>query len=131
MTHAVAHASSLAAATEEQLKLLEMQRQLERDPHGAPPTAAARFRFIDAPLNEAMYTCVTYGQSAAAEKLRAEFRVPDRRWWVLKLKGLARGCDWSMLRELRSAPRSPVGFKDAERALLEQLLTWRGFPAWS
>lgn len=61
--------SSLAKATEDQLKLLDTQRQLERatksfaDPPGAPPEIAQCFRFVDTPLNETIYKCADEGNA--------------------------------------------------------------------
>jgi hypothetical protein len=38
-----------------------------------------------------------YGQAKAAERLRVEFRVPDKRWWRLKTRGLAHAQQWDTL----------------------------------
>ena len=55
-----------------------------------------------------------------AERLRADFRVPDKRWWRLKLRGLAHARDWAALWQLGSARRSPIGFKPFADACIEQ-----------
>jgi hypothetical protein len=116
----------LAKATEEQLKLLDAQRQLERgtrglsSPQGAPVALAARFRFLDTPLNETICKCFAYGQTTAAERLRSECKVPEKRWWHLKLKGLAQARNWSALWELGSARRSPIGFQKFVEACVAQ-----------
>jgi len=118
--------ATLARATEDQLKLLDAQRQLEKDtqgaspPPGAPPPLAQRYRFIDTPLNETIYRCFAYGQSATAERLRSDLKVPEKRWWRLKLKGLAHARAWASLWELGSARRSPIGFKPFADACIEQ-----------
>ena len=118
--------AALARATDEQIKLLDAQRQLERDtrgkppPPGAPPAIAQRYRFIDASLNETIYKCFAYGQAATAERLRSDAKVPDKRWWRLKLKGLAHARNWGGLWELGSARRSPIGFKPFADACIAQ-----------
>ncbi len=123
------HAGSLphlAKATEEQLKLLDAQRQLERDtkgappPPGAPPAVAVKYKFLDAPLNETIYKCFAYGQPAAAERLKNTFKIPEKRWWRLKLSGLSHARNWSALWELGSARRSPIGFQPFVEACLAQ-----------
>ena len=75
--------SQLAKATDEQLRLLEAQRVLEREtrgrppPPGAPKPSPSRHRFVDTPLNETVYKCFCYGLSAAADKLRSDFKAPS------------------------------------------------------
>ena len=122
--------AALARSTEEQLKLLDAQRQLERDskgkppPPGAPPPIGERFRFVDTPLNETIYKAFAYGHAATAERLRSELKngsaIPEKRWWRLKLKGLSHARNWSALWELGSARRSPIGFKPFADACIEQ-----------
>ena len=124
--HSAANLPQLAKATEEQLKLLDVQRQLERDtrgvapPPGAPPAVAMRFKFIDTPLNETLYKCLAYGQAAVAERLRVDCKVPERRWWRLKITGLSHARNWPALFELGSARRSPIGFKPFVDACIAQ-----------
>lgn len=118
--------AALAKATEEQLKLLDTQRQLERatkglpPPPGAPPAVAVRFRFIDTSLNETLYKCYAYGQVAAGEKLRSDLKVPEKRCWRLKLRGLAHARNWEGLWELGTARRSPIGVMPFVDACVEQ-----------
>jgi hypothetical protein len=121
------HCAALAKATEDQLKLLDAQRQLERDTHGMPPPQGAppppggeKYRFIDQTANETVYRCFAYGQSATAERLRKELNIPEKRWWRLKLRGLAHARNWAALWELGSARRSPIGFKPFADACIEQ-----------
>ena len=112
-----ANALHLAKMSEEQVKLLDVQRQFERDtrgqppPHGVPPAVAARFIFIDTTLNETLSNCFAHGKPAEAERLRVDCKVPDRRWFRLKMKGLSQARNWPALSELGSARRLPTGFK--------------------
>merc|ERR1719456_1022826 len=89
-------------------------------PPGAPPWAVHRFRFIDIPLNETIYRCFAYGQSTAAERLRADFHVPERRWWRLKIKGLGHARNFEALRVLSLTARSPIGFMLFVEVCMEQ-----------
>jgi hypothetical protein len=138
--------AGLARQTEEQLKLLDAQRQLEHSskgrppPPGMPPAIAERFRFIDTSLNETLYRAFAYGLGATADRLRTELKsgphpIPDRRWWRLKLRGLAHARDWPALWELGNSggalggsaiggvlgkAKSPIGFKPFADACIEQ-----------
>ena len=112
--------------SQEQLKLLDIQRQLEQDtygacrPPGAPHAVATRYKFIDATLNETVCKCFAYGQGAAAGRLRTECRLPERRWWQLKLKGLSHAQHWTALAEFASVRRSPIGFRPFVDACMAQ-----------
>ena len=133
--------AALARATEEQLKLLDAQRQLEHNtkgrppPPGMPPAIAERFRFVDTSLNETIYRAFAYGFGATADRLRAELKsgpnpIPERRWWRLKLKGLSHARDWGAMWELANSgsaiggvmgkAKSPIGFKPFAEACIEQ-----------
>jgi len=121
------HHPNLARGTEEQLKLLDAQRHLERtckglaEPSGAPPPIAKRFRFVDTPLNETVYKCFAFGQAAAGERLKTECKIPEKRWWTLKLRGLSHARDWAAVAEMAaSARRSPIGWRPFVDACIEQ-----------
>ena len=101
---------------------LERETRAAAPPPGLPPqhSIGARHRFVDRPLNETIYLCFAYGQGATAERLRTELKVPERRWWRLKLKGLAYAHAWGTLwADLGSSRRSPIGFKPFADACLE------------
>ena len=113
-----AQCAMLAQATTEQIELLQAQRQLEADTQGKLPAGA--WRFVDTPLNETLHRCFCYGQTAAAERLRAEFHVPDKRWWRLKTRGLAHAHAWGALWDFSNAKRSPVGLGPFMEACVAQ-----------
>ncbi len=123
-----AQCAFLAKSVDEQLKLLDAQRSLEQEAKDAPPppgmpaaAAAGPHKFIDTPLNETIYRCFAYGKPEHAERLKAELKLPERRWWRLKLKGLAHARDWERLwAELGSSRKSPIGFKPFADACVEQ-----------
>jgi len=122
-TGASHHAALMAHATGEQLRLLTAQLNLERETAGAPPPPAAaalapgRWRFVDLPLNETLFRCFVYGQAPYAERLRLELRVPERRWWRIKVRGLAQLRDWPALwlfyNSARRPPLSAAAFAEA------------------
>lgn len=63
-------ASSLSQATEDQMRLLRLQRRLEDELGG---------RFVDLSLHDTVTTLVLGGHSKRAEQLARDFRIPDKR----------------------------------------------------
>jgi len=123
-----------------QLRLLEAQRVLEREtaaaehkaaaqtsasaPASAPASAsvsasAPRFRFVDLPLNATVLRCFSCGLSEQAEALRVEFRVPEKRWWRLKLAGLSQAHAWEELWRFSQARRAPISLRLFAEACIE------------
>lgn len=131
------YSQQLARATREQLRLLELQKQLEQStknakrPPGSPTGSSGgaagnncdsneRFLFVDQPLNETVCRCFWYGHDATAEQLLVEFKIPERRWLRLKLKGLARAHRWEALWQMSQAKRLPVPLETFAEACANQ-----------
>ncbi|KAJ2550540.1 Vacuolar protein [Coemansia sp. RSA 1933] len=93
-----------ARALDIHIRLLHAQRQLEAD---MPET-----RFAGLPLNTTIARCLESGNYSRAAKLRADFKVPDRRFYWIKLRALVQRRDWAELARLASASRkSPIGYR--------------------
>lgn len=60
--------------TEEQVRLLGFQAALEKEEGGRPGT-------VGLSLNETIRQCFIKGNVKKAEKLRGDFKVPDKRYW--------------------------------------------------
>lgn len=60
-----------ATLCEEQLKLLKYQRTLEEKFHR---------EFVNGSLQDTLVNLLALGEVKLADKLRAEYKVPDRRW---------------------------------------------------
>ena len=53
-----------------------------------------------------------------AAKLQARFKVPDKRFWQVKVKALAASGQWDELRKFANERKSPVGYQPfAERCI--------------
>lgn len=72
-------ASSPSQATEDQMRLLRLQRRLEDELGG---------RFLDLSLHDTVTTLILGGHNKRAEQLARDFRIPDKRWVR------AAGCRW-------------------------------------
>jgi len=90
-----------AKATEDQMRLLRLQRRLE-DELGS--------HFVDLSLHDTVTTLVLGGHSKRAEQLARDFRIPDKRLWWLKLTALADLEDWEELEKFSKSKKSPIGY---------------------
>ncbi|PIA17177.1 vacuolar sorting-associated protein, partial [Coemansia reversa NRRL 1564] len=88
---------------EAQIKLLEIQRQLDRDSSGDS--------FIGLTLNQTIARCLREGNYTRANKLRGDFNIPEVRFYWIKLRALVQRRDWSELARLANARKSPIGYR--------------------
>lgn len=58
-------------ATEDQMRLLRLQRRLEDELGG---------QFLDLSLHDTVTTLILGGHNKRAEQLARDFRIPDKRW---------------------------------------------------
>lgn len=75
--------------------------------------------FMDMPLSDTIYQCVLLGDLKAAEQLRKEFKVPDKRFYWLKVRALAESKSWLELDRFSKARKSPIGYEPFFDACLE------------
>ena len=67
--------------------------------------------FVGLSLNETIRQCLVQNWPKKAEKLRSEWKVPDKRWWYLKLKALTEIRDWEQLDHFAKSKKPPIGFE--------------------
>jgi len=91
-------------AMDEASKLLKVQETLEKD--FGPG-------FVGTALNATLYKLVRLGGLKRAQKLAAsaDFKVPERVFWWLKLRALVAKRDWTELEEIAKAKKSPIGWE--------------------
>ncbi|KAJ2008102.1 Vacuolar protein [Coemansia thaxteri] len=92
-----------AAAIDSHIRLAKFQSQLEADSPGEV--------YIGLPLNETLAKCFLQGNYAKASKLRVDFKVPERRYYWIKLHALVVRRDWTELARLANAKTSPIGYR--------------------
>uniref|UniRef100_A0A8C6SSQ0 Vacuolar protein sorting-associated protein 16 homolog n=1 Tax=Neogobius melanostomus TaxID=47308 RepID=A0A8C6SSQ0_9GOBI len=90
-----------AKATEEEMKLLKFQRKLDEE-KGAGLQGLS--------LQDTMEALLNLGLHKHAEQLCRDFRVPDKRFWWLKLRALAEKQDWDELDKFSRSKKSPIGY---------------------
>mmetsp|Transcript_2610 Transcript_2610/g.3810 ORF Transcript_2610/g.3810 Transcript_2610/m.3810 type:complete len:873 (+) Transcript_2610:103-2721(+) len=91
-----------AKACDDQIKLLILQRGLE---------ASLGTKLIDCSLSETLYRIIALGHFKRAAKIKSEFKLPDKRFWWIKIKALAQTQNWEELATFAKEKRSPVGYK--------------------
>uniref|UniRef100_A0A8C1HY65 Vacuolar protein sorting-associated protein 16 homolog n=1 Tax=Cyprinus carpio carpio TaxID=630221 RepID=A0A8C1HY65_CYPCA len=90
-----------AKTTEDEMRLLRFQRKLEEEKGE---------QLVGFSLHDTMTTLLSVGLHKHAEQLYKDFRVPDKRFWWLKLKALAEKEDWEELEKFGKTKKSPVGY---------------------
>ncbi|GAA5861643.1 hypothetical protein JCM3774_002656 [Rhodotorula dairenensis] len=94
-----------AKMVEDQIRLLVMQQQLEQE-----STAPGR-QFVGLSVNATIRQCLLAGLDKKADKARSEFKVPDKRFWYIKLRALVALRDWDALDSFARSKKSPIGYE--------------------
>nr|DBA20146.1 TPA: hypothetical protein GDO54_015871 [Pyxicephalus adspersus] len=87
--------------TEDQIKLLRIQRTLQ-EKIDKP--------YLDYSLQETIYNLILDNMQKKAEQLYKEFKIPEKRYWWLKLTALAEKEDWIELENFSKSKKSPIGY---------------------
>ncbi|KAG1736151.1 Vps16, C-terminal region-domain-containing protein [Suillus paluster] len=96
----------------ESVRLLALQQQFEKDSDG-------KVKFFGQSVSETIRTCVLNGMSKKADRVKSEFKVPDKRFWYLKLHALTAMRDFDALDAFARSKRSPIGYEAFVRHLVE------------
>jgi hypothetical protein len=89
-----------AKAADEQIRLLNLHIQLERD---------TGYSFTGLSISESIGQCLTLGHANRAGKMQKDFKVPDRRFWWIKVKALVATRNWEGLDSFcRATPKFDV-----------------------
>ncbi|XP_061909972.1 vacuolar protein sorting-associated protein 16 homolog [Entelurus aequoreus] len=90
-----------AKATEDEMRLLRFQKKLD-DEKGAG--------LLGMSLQATMETLLVLGLYKQTDQLYRDFKVPDKRYWWLKLKALAEKEEWDELEKFSKSKKSPIGY---------------------
>ncbi|KAL7272754.1 Vacuolar protein sorting-associated protein 16 [Rhizina undulata] len=92
-----------AKSLEDATKLLHMQETFEKD---------TQERFMGVSVNETVFKLIRMGLSSRANKVKNEFKIPDKRFWWLKLRALVAKRDWGEIEEWGGkTKKSPIGWE--------------------
>lgn len=62
-------------------------------------------------LNETLLRLIKTGYGKRAVKIQSDFKVPEKTWWWLRLRGLVAKRDWGEIEEVSKQRRSPIGWE--------------------
>ncbi|KAF8186996.1 Vps16, C-terminal region-domain-containing protein [Mycena galopus ATCC 62051] len=97
---------------DESARLLTLQQQLEKDTDG-------KTVYFGLSVNETIRTLVVNGLSKRADKVKSDFKVPDKRFWYVKMAALISTGDFEGLDTFSKSKRSPIGYEPFVRSLVE------------
>ncbi|KPV75550.1 uncharacterized protein RHOBADRAFT_26893 [Rhodotorula graminis WP1] len=101
-----------AKMVDDHVRLLVAQESLEQDAPVASSSSPATVKtFVGLSLSETLRQCLLAGMDKRADKLRAEFKVPDKRYWYLKLRALISLRSWDALDAFARSKKSPIGYE--------------------
>ncbi|KAJ3889966.1 Vps16, N-terminal region-domain-containing protein [Lentinula edodes] len=102
-----------AKMMDEYSRLLTLQQQLEAEADG-------KVAFFGQSVNETIRTCIISGMLKRADKVKSDFKVPDKRFWYTKLYALTEVRDFEGLDAFSKSKRSPIGYESFVRHLVEK-----------
>ncbi|KAI1280493.1 Vacuolar protein sorting-associated protein 16 -like protein [Halotydeus destructor] len=91
-----------ASQAEEELKLLTYQERLKQ---------SIRLECVGDSVQKTMEKLLTAKQYKLAEDLKKEFKVPDKRFWWLKVTTLVNESEWIELEKFSKTKKPPIGFE--------------------
>ncbi|KAK8870008.1 hypothetical protein IAR55_000578 [Kwoniella newhampshirensis] len=93
-----------AKMTEDAQRLLTLQQTYERELDN-------KFTFSGLSVDQFIHRLLIEGFAKRAERVRSDWKVPDKRWWWIKLKALAELRDWEGLEGFAKSKKSPIGYE--------------------
>jgi len=75
---------------------------------------------VDNTLNDTVYELIVQGHSKRVARIKSDFKIPDRRFWWIKIKALAQIRDWASLENFSKEKKSPIGYAPFAQICIEQ-----------
>eukprot|EP00158_Paraphelidium_tribonemae_P006784 Partr_v1_DN27971_c0_g1_i2_m11137 putative vacuolar protein sorting len=99
----------ISKIVDESIHLLALQRQF---------TAECKQPFLDLTLNQTVKKLLILNRESACMRLKNDFKIPERRWWFLKVEAYSDARDFDNLEKLARSKRSPIGYEPFVRACM-------------
>ncbi|WVR04982.1 hypothetical protein IAU60_001994 [Kwoniella sp. DSM 27419] len=93
-----------AKMVEDAHRLLTLQQSFERE-------LDHKFSFSGLSVNAFAHRLLIEGFGKRAERIRSDWKIPDKRWWWIKLRALAERKDWEGLEAFAKSKKSPIGYE--------------------
>lgn len=88
-------------ATDEQLRLVRQQGLLEEESDRS---------FVETSLHDSLRNLLMLNNVKKADSIRKEFKVSEKRWWLLRISTLSELSQFSELEAFSKSKKSPVGY---------------------
>ncbi|XP_064535512.1 vacuolar protein sorting-associated protein 16 homolog [Drosophila montana] len=102
-----------AKLCEETSRMLKLQKTLFNYHNGAVALNGLS-------IHDTMLQLLNVGELKEAEKIKSEFKVPDRRFWWLRILSLAEKFNWVELENFSKKKKSPIGYEPFVEVCLHQ-----------
>ncbi|CAG9822683.1 unnamed protein product [Phaedon cochleariae] len=86
------------------IKTIRFQREVEEKVPGA------KNKFIGKSIHDTCKILLEMKETKLAEKFRNDFKIPDKRYWWLKISSLAKQKEWIELEKFSKVKKSPIGY---------------------
>lgn len=110
------HNLPLSQTIDDSARLLTFQETFSRDIPSLSST------IMGASLNTTIFTLLRHSHASRAATLRSHFKVPDKRWWMLRLRALVARRDWPEIEDWVNKTgkkgKSPIGWEPFVREIL-------------
>ncbi|XP_018576701.1 vacuolar protein sorting-associated protein 16 homolog isoform X1 [Anoplophora glabripennis] len=93
-----------AGMCDETLKLLRFQRDIEEK------LPAAKNKLAGLSVHNTCKSLLEMNETKLAEKFRNDYKIPDKRYWWLKIDSLAQQKEWVELEKFSKVKKSPIGY---------------------
>lgn len=100
-----------ADACDEAKKLMKHQKVLDEK---------YQKRLYGLPLHETIRQLLLLGDIKYADRLKSEFKVPERRYWWLRISVLSQQFQWDELEKFAKSKKSPIGYEPFVEVCLKQ-----------
>lgn len=86
-------------------KLLKQQQTIS-DKYSSHPT-----QFYGLSVHDTIKQLLNIGDIKQADKLKSEYKVPDRRYWWIRIQVYADHFQWDELEKFSKSKKSPIGYE--------------------
>lgn len=92
-----------ASMCEDTLKLLKLQRDWEEKFN-------LRGKLVGKSIHSTCKELLEQNEIKLAEKVKNDFKIPDKRYWWLRIEALGKRDDWTELEKFSKLKKSPIGY---------------------
>ncbi|XP_062127143.1 vacuolar protein sorting-associated protein 16 homolog [Drosophila sulfurigaster albostrigata] len=94
-------------------RLLKMQKTHANKPNGGESMSGLS-------IHDTMLQLLERGELKEAEKMKTDYKVPDRRFWWMRILTLAKKHNWTELEKFSKSKKSPIGYEPFVEVCVQQ-----------